>query len=166
MTKLRRFPPFLAALLASGVAGAAAVGDTLPPLQLKDAHGKDVTLSDSVRRIYASAGREGDRWLKEALKERGQATLDAQRAVVIADISAAPGFVKGMIRSSLKDRGYATWLDQAGSTRSLLPYREDRIAIVELDARRITAIRYAADVASLRRELASTAPAQAAPAQP
>lgn len=166
MTTLRRFPLLLAALLASGVAGAAAVGDTLPPLQLKDAHGKDVTLGDSVRRIYASAGREGDRWLKEALAQGGQAALDAQRAVVIADISGAPGFVKGMIRSSLKDRAYATWLDQAGSTKSLLPYRDDRIAVVELDQRRITAIRYVADAAALRRELASPAPAQPAPAQP
>jgi hypothetical protein len=150
----RPLPWLLAALLATGVATAAGVGDTLPEFALNDGAGKEHVLDDSVRRIYASADRAGDRLLKDALKEPGQAALDAQAAVVIADISGAPGFVKGMIRSSVRDRKYATWLDESGKTRNLLPYREDAIAVIDLAGRRITAVRYASSVEALRQELA------------
>ena len=135
-------------------AGFAAVDicEELPALTRKDQTGTERTLDATVRRIYANADRKGDGLMKAAKIE--QAQLDAQRAIVVADISEAPGFVKSIIKSSLKDRRYATWLDTAGSTKKLLPYKADQIVVIELEARRVKAVRYLADAEALRRELA------------
>lgn len=144
-----------AALPAPSALAAIAVGAELPALTLKDQAGTERTLDATVRRIYANADRKGDGLMKAAKIE--QAQLDAQKAVVIADISEAPGFVKSIIKSSLKDRRYSTWLDTAGSTKQLLPYKPDQIAVIELEARRVKAVRYLADAEALRRELAAPA---------
>lgn len=139
----------LALLLATFAVGAA------EPLAftLKDADGKAHTLDDSVKRLYLSADRDGDKLMKAVMEDLGQATLDAQSAVVVADISGAPFFIKGFIRSSLRDRKYLTWLDESGGTKKLLPYREESIGIVTLDQRRIISVRYVRDLAELKREL-------------
>ena len=145
---------FAALTLLLGSQGfAAGVGDTLPALQLKDQYGKVQTLGQEVKRLYANADRKGDAMLKAALADKGQTRLDAQKAIVVAEISAAPFFVKSMIRGNLKDRGYLTWLDASGDTKKVLPYKEDQILILELDQQRITAVRYAGDVEALKREL-------------
>lgn len=145
-------------MLATPLATAAAIGDELPAVTLKDQADTAHTLDSSVQRIYANADRKGDGMMKAAMAKLDQSVLDAQHAVVIADISGAPGFVKSIIRSSLKDRRYTTWLDVSGNTRSLLPYRANQIAVIELDQRRIVAVRYVADAEALRRELAPPAP--------
>lgn len=151
---MKTFAAVIALLLAASVASAA------EPLAftLKDANGTSHTLDDSVKRLYLSADRAGDKLMKAVMKDLGQATLDQQHAIVVADISAAPGFVKGFIRSSLRDRKYLTWLDEAGSTKKLLPYREDRIGIVQLDRRQITQVRYVSEPEDLRRELLAVPP--------
>jgi len=156
-----------AALTLTALAATATeVGTQLPELRLKDQTGATHTLNASVRRIYANADRKGDSMMKAAMTGATQAALDAQGAVVIADISEAPGFVKMLIRSSLKDRGYITWLDTSGSTRNTLPYRKDQITLLELDQRRITAIRFLADEDSLKRELRPAPQTSAAQAPP
>ena len=136
---------------------AASVGEELPTITLKDQSGTQQTLSDSTQRIYANADRKGDALMKEAMADLGQAQLDAQKAVVIADISAAPFFVKSIIRSSLKDRRYLTWLDTSGSTKRVLPYRDNHVTVIEIEQRRIKAIRYIADAGALKREITPVA---------
>ena len=143
---------FAGSLAAQTALAAVAVGEELPALTLKDQAGTERTLDASVRRIYANADRKGDGLMKAAKIE--QAQLDAQKAIVVADISEAPGFVKSIIKSSLKDRRYSTWLDTAGSTKKLLPYKADQIVVIELEARRVKAVRHLADAEALRRELA------------
>jgi hypothetical protein len=148
----------LCVALFAGPANAAGLGDELPALALKDASGNTHTLGDGVRRIYANADRKGDALMKEAMSALEQKTLNAQGAVVIADISEAPFFVKSIIRSSLKERSYATWLDVSGSTKPLLSYRPDHVTVLELRQRRITAIRHVGEVEDLKRELTAAAP--------
>lgn len=161
-TALKNIAPALI-VLAAGLTAlpvfSASVGDELPSITLKDQSGTQHTLDDSVQRIYANADRKGDALMKEAMADLGQAQLDAQKAVVIADISAAPFFVKSIIRSSLKDRRYITWLDTSGSTRRMLPYRDNHVTVIELEQRRIKAIRYIADGGTLKREMAPLAAA-------
>lgn len=152
----------LAAALAAP-AFAAGLGDTVKPLALKDQTGTERTLDDSVRRIYANSSRAGDKLMKDAAPT--QARLDAQHAVAVAEISKAPGFVKYLIRKSLKDRAYATWIDDSGTTRSLLPYRDDQVSVIELDKGTITAIRYVGSVEALQRELAPAPQPAPAPAR-
>lgn len=155
----------LALTLVSGLGGpafAAGVGEALPLLKFKDQAGAERTLDASVRRIYANASRGGDALMKKAAPT--QAALDAQRAIALAEISQAPGFVKYLIRKSLKDRPYATWIDESGATRALLPYKDGDVSVIELDQGRITAVRHLGSVEALRREL-DPAPA-AAPSPP
>jgi hypothetical protein len=146
----------------ASTASAAETGAPLPALAVKNSAGELLTLNDDIRRIYANGDRKGDRLIKAAMAGRDQDTLDAQGAIVVADISAAPGFIRRIIRNELRERSYATWLDESGDTRALLPYRQDHITVLELDARRVTAIRHIGDVETLRRELAAPAPAAAA----
>lgn len=127
---------------------------TLPAFTLNDQFGRAHTLDETVRRIYFNRDRKGDRLLKTALAKPGQARLDAQRAIVIADISAMPGFVKRFALSSLRERPHAIWLDPDGALSAQLPYREDQVTVVELSARRITAVRFVDDEAGLGAELA------------
>lgn len=126
---------------------------TLPPLSFKDSKGQSQTLNPELRRLYLSADRQGGGLIKDAMKGLDQSTLDAQNAVAIADISDAPGFVRRLIRGSLEDRSYRTWMDESGSSRPVLPYRDKRVTVVELEALKITAIRHLADVDALRAEL-------------
>ncbi len=148
----------LAACLLPVAATAVQVGDELPAFELSDQHGKQHQLGDTVRRIYANDSRSADKLMKQALEELKQAALDNQQAIAVADVSAAPGFVKRIIRSSLKDRDYITWMDTKGSTGKFLPYREDRVSVIELDQRRITAIRYVSSLNELRAELTQLPP--------
>lgn len=141
------------ATLFSAAVAAAQIGDALPALTLKDQHDTPHTLDASIKRIYANADRKGDK-LMAGLKELDQARLDAQKAIVVADISEAPGFVKRIIRSSLKDRRYTVWMDVAGSTKSMLPRRPDQVTVIDLEQGRIKAIRYVSDAEALQRELA------------
>ena len=143
-----------ASLALAPAAIAAKLGETLPAIELKDQLGKAHTLDATVRRIYANADRKGDALMKAAMEKLDQTRLDAQQAVVIADISAAPGFVKAIIKSSLKDRRYNTWIDLTGSTQRKLPYKPDQVTVIELEQLRITAIRYISDAESLKREFA------------
>jgi hypothetical protein len=46
----------------------------------------------------------------------------------------------------------------------VLPYREDHITVLDLDAGRVTDIRYIADAEALRQMLAAPLPGRAAPA--
>lgn len=132
----------------------AGVGDLLPPLELKDAQDRPQRLDDTVRRIYATSDRKSGALMETAMTGLDQSQLDAQRAVVIAEISAAPFFVKSIIRGSLRDLRYSTWLDARGLTRSLLPYRPDQVTVIELEQRRIKAVRHVGDADRLRQELA------------
>lgn len=117
-------------------------GDELPAFELEDQHGNAQQLDNSVQRIYTSGDRKSDKLLKAALEDKKQAALDRQNAIVVADISAAPSFVRRIIRSNLKDRDYITWLDQRGKSRKWMGYKEDRVGIIELDKRIVTAVRY------------------------
>ncbi len=136
-------------LLQSPWAFSKAPGESLPAYELTDETGAEHVLGTAVRRIYATTDRKGDKLLAAAMESRDQTTLDTQSAVVIADISEAPGFVKRIIRSSLKDRSYRSWLDLRGSTRSTLPARADGVTVIDLDQRRIREIRHITDQASL-----------------
>ena len=140
-----------AGLLLPALVSAAKVGDVLPALTLKDQLGNPHTLDASIKRIYANADRKGDALMKSV--ELVQATLDKQKAIVIADISEAPGFVKRIITGSLKDRRYTTWIDRQGSSRKALAFSADKVTVIELDGLRITAIRSVADKAALQKEL-------------
>lgn len=139
--------------VASLAAVAAEPGDTLPAFELETAGGEERVLDASIRRIYATGDRKSDELLETAMRELDQSVLDAQGAIVIADISGAPFFVKGMIKSSLEERAYSTWVDTRKKTRAHVPYRSDRVAVIDLDARRIVAIRHHGDSEALRREL-------------
>lgn len=141
----------IALALAAFQAHALNIGDEVPVLQMKDAKDVEHTLGDEVRRIYYSGDRDSGGAMKEAAPT--QAQLDAQHAVAIANIADAPGFVKYLIRKSMNDRAYTTWLDASGATKPLFPVRPGQVTIIELQARKITAIRYAPDVAAIRNEL-------------
>lgn len=154
----RPWPATLLFFLLLGSLGSQAseVGSTLPAISLDDQHGQPQQLQEDTRRIYASADRKADKLLAKAMKNRSQADLDAQRAIVIGEISAAPGFVKRIIRSGLKDRSYQTWVDDRGKTKKLLPYRPDRLAVIDLQARKIIAVQQISDLAELEALLTQT----------
>lgn len=135
----------------AAAAHGAGVGDVLPALEMKDAADQARVLDGAVRRIYFTPDRAAGEIVKAVMPK--QAQLDGQGAVVIANIAEAPGFVKALIRRSLKQRPYATWLDVAGVTQPLLPARAGQVTVVELDQRRITAVRYATSAAGLQQEL-------------
>lgn len=143
----------LASLLSLAGMAAAEVGQRVDAFTLEDAHKTAHTLSADVQRIYATADRKGDELLKTAMESLDQSTLDAQNAIVVADISEAPWFVKRIIRGSLKDRSYTTWMDREGITRELLPYQAGGVTIIDLDAFSITGVTLAKDAVSLRQAL-------------
>lgn len=140
---------------------AAEVGERLPAFELKTAGGEPKTLDASVRRVYATTDRKGGKLVEEAMRGQTQALLDAQHAVLIAKISGAPGFVKRIIRGSLKDQPYSNWVDESGRTERTIPYKDDRVCLLELEDMRITAIRYFADADSLRQAFIETLAAPA-----
>ena len=140
----------LAALVAVS-AHAASVGDEVPALEMKDAADAPHVLDDSIRRIYFAGDRDSGGVMKDASPT--QAQLDAQHAVAIANIAEAPGFVKYLIRRSLKERPYSTWVDAAGMTKNLFPARAGQVTVIDLEQRKIRAIRYAANADAVKQEL-------------
>lgn len=156
---MTRLGSILLLVLFCGAASAAgAVGDLLPVLELKDARDQPRAVDDTIRRIYLSVDRRGGTLVREAMAQDGATLLSAQRAVTIAEISEAPGFVKRLIRSGLADRPYPTLIDAAGLTRELLPRREDQVTIVDLQQRRITALRFVGEAPALRQALLEPMP--------
>lgn len=132
---------------------AESVGKQLPAFTLNDAQENKQVLNTDVARIYASTDRDAGEILADAFTEGGQAALDAQNAIVIADISEVPWFIKGVIRSKLKERSFNTWVDEDEVTSALIPYQEDQVTLIELQAMKIHAIRYFSDSASLKKAL-------------
>jgi hypothetical protein len=129
------------------------VGNILPPFGLADQFGKSHNLDEGVKVIYLDVDRKGDQLLNATLTEQGQAHLDEKHAIVISDISAAPSFVISLVISDLKGRHYNLWVDQQGSVTASLPRHSNQVTVIELDQRRITAIRYCDSVEQLRHEL-------------
>lgn len=164
---LRHMITVISVLLLSYAVQAKDVGTELPAFTLDDAQGTEHTLDNTVLRIYATGGRKADKLLDAALTEDAQNKLNQQNAIVIAEISNAPGFVKRIIRSSLKDRSYQSWMDTKGKTKRLLPYREKQVAIIDLNARTITGIRHVSEISELQAALTETAqPATSPTPQP
>ncbi|MGJ8669278.1 MAG: hypothetical protein ACSHXK_07315 [Oceanococcus sp.] len=129
------------------------IGDMLPIFSMQDQSGNEHSLDDNTRRIYANNSRGGGKLMEAAMKDLDQSHLDQQNALVIAEISKAPGFVKRMISSGLKDRGYNTLVDKKGVSRKFVRYVSDRVTIIELQQRQIIAIRNISDTEELKKEL-------------
>ena len=144
-------------------AHAVKIGDEISALSLKDQNGNEHTLDDQVQRIYAYNDRKSGAVVETAMKGLQQANLDAQHAIIITEISAAPGFVKRIIASGLKDRGYDTWIDDKGQSRRELPYRDNQVSVIDVQNRKITAIAYENDADTLA-QIIKTAAEAAAPA--
>lgn len=154
---LRHMITVISVLLLSYAVQAKDVGTELPAFTLDDAQGTEHTLDNTVLRIYATGGRKADKLLDAAFNDDAQNKLNQQNAIVIAEISSAPGFVKRIIRSSLKDRSYQSWMDTKGQTKRLLPYREKQVAIIDLHARTITGIRHVSEISELQAALTEAA---------
>lgn len=135
------------------------VGQEIPDFSLEDQYGNAHRFNPEIWRIYANNSRAGDKIMEAAMKDLSQSELDAQRALVVADISKAPGFVKRIIRSGLKDRNYTTLLDKKGSSKKFLRFVPDRVTVIELKNGQISAIRNTADAETLRQELLQQRPA-------
>ncbi len=151
---LHHHPRLLAAVLlfASALpwAHALEVGEALPAFALEDATGSEVVLLETHNRIYATADRKGGKLIEQAMEGLDQTALDAHNAVLITEISKAPGFVRGMIKSGLEDRSYINWVDDSGRTRKLWPYRKNHVTVIDLHAFEVQAIRFERDLATLK----------------
>lgn len=141
----------LALLLVAGLAQAAGVGDTLPALSLNDQFDRPHTLTTDVKRVYYTRDMAGSKLMKAVLEQNGQQRLDAQQAVALSDLSGMPGPIRNMMAlPGLKKRSYAIWLDLEGSTATLLPNEADSVAVIDLQALRITGVQFIKDEAGLR----------------
>ena len=143
-------------LLLLGLAVTAAL-PALQPVTFRQPDKTEVTLGADVRRVYVTADRAGDKLMASTMEGHSQAVLDAQQAVVIADISGAPFFVKRIIRSSLRDREYTTWMDLDGVIQPQIPHQQDTVTVIDLERGAVAAVRHVDTVEALRAELGITA---------
>lgn len=146
--------PLATALLCAALAlpaGAAEPAQALPALTLPDQHGASHTLGGAVKRIYYTRDMAGGKLMKAVLVERAAERLQAQGAIAVSDVSGMPGPIRSMMAlPALKKRPYPVWVDERGQTAALLPHQPDSVAVIELDALRITGVRHLSSEAELR----------------
>ncbi len=130
---------------------AADIGQTLPPLQLKDQFGNAHVVTLTTRRLYFTHDMAGGKLLKAVLGDKGQAVLDAQQAMAIADVSGMPSMVRNMMAMpAMKKRSYKIGVDEAGNVSASLPRQPDQVTVIDLDQFVVRAVRFAADEKSLK----------------
>lgn len=130
---------------------AAGIGQTLSPLQLKDQFGNEHVVTISTRRLYFTHDMAGGKLLKAVLGDKGQAILDAQQAMAIADVSGMPSMVRSMMAMpAMKKRSYKIGVDEAGNVSAGLQRQPDQVTVIDLDQFVVQAVHFAADEKSLK----------------
>lgn len=128
----------------------------LPAWSLNDSTGAERTLDDAVKRIYATADRDSDALLQAAMEGLDQTTLDRQQAIVLADIHAAPWFIRRVIRKRLAERSYLSWLDEDGRSKAYIAHEPGHVSVIDLERRRILSVHHINDPEALQQLLSPT----------
>jgi hypothetical protein len=128
-----------------------AVGTRLPELELSDQHDAEAEIGPDVRRIVFTRDMDGGDVVKAALAERGAATLEAAKAVYVAEISRMPTLVTRLFAvPSMRKREYRIVLDRDGKTTADFPYKEGHVTVLTIDDRVISNVELVDSADALR----------------
>lgn len=148
----------LLAVLAATSAQALDIGQSLPAIALADQFGKPQDITLATRRVYFTHDMAGGKLLKAALGEQGQAVLDAQQALAIADVSGMPSVIRNtMALPAMKKRSYRIGIDVEGKAVAMLPRQPDAVTVIELNQLTVTAVQYFVDDKALAAAVQSAA---------
>lgn len=141
-----------ASLAQAPAAGALQIGDTLPALQLSDQHDQPYRAEEAPRLLIFTASRRGGDIVHEVFANDGAAMLNQRRAVIVADIHRMPGLITRLIAlPRMRDYSYPVLLIRDETTGASFPQKPEQVTVLRLDGGKISAIDYAADIATLRR---------------
>jgi len=141
------FSPLLAAATVQ-------VGAPLPALTFKDQHDVSATITTDTRFLIFVAERAASTVVETALEGQTATTLAAAKVRYVADISAMPGIVTTVIAlPQMRKRPYPMLLGRSADATSMLPREPGKVTLIESANGRILAVRFIADVATLRAAL-------------
>jgi hypothetical protein len=152
MTRLRSVATGLLVVAALAVAEERYdVGTTLPRLTLRDQHGAEGVVDDTVHIVVLTRDMDAGNVVKEALAHEEQRFLDERRVVYVADISRMPALVSRLIAvPRMRDRRYRIFLDREGEIVPRFPVTDGKPTVVYLEKGRVTRVVHPADAAELR----------------
>lgn len=131
-------------------------GQMFPVLSLPDQHGESTEIGDDTEIVLFAADKPASDLLNGFLAEQGDDFLSSRKAAYIADISGMPGLISRMIAlPRMRERPYRILLVEDSAQASFMPSREDAVTVVRLAKRRVEAVAFAADRASLAELLPS-----------
>jgi hypothetical protein len=130
------------------------VGSPLPALTLKDQHDAPASIATDTHFLIFVAERAVSALVETALDGQTATTLAAAKVRYVADISAMPGIVTTVIAlPQMRKRPYPMLLGRSADATSMLPREPGKVTLIESANGRILAVRFIADVATLRAAL-------------
>ena len=129
-------------------------GEAFPALALPDQHGESMEIGDDTEIVLFAADKPASDLLNGFLKDQVDDFLISRKAAYIADISGMPGLISRMIAlPRMRERPYPILLAEDSAQAGFIPSREGAVTVVRLATRRVNAVAFAADRASLTKLL-------------
>lgn len=127
------------------------VGARVPDLRLRDQHDVEATIGQDVKFVIFSRDMDGGNLVKEALAERGGATMAEAKAVYVSDIARMPSVITSLFAlPSMRKRDYRILLDRDGKATAEFPAAESKVTVMKLDKGVISQIDYLDSAVALR----------------
>lgn len=126
-------------------------GQSIPDIRLMDQHDAEGRLDATTRLVLVTRDMDAGNLVKDALTERGGATLTAAHAVYISDISRMPGLITKLFAlPAMRKRDYRILLDRDGKATADIPSEEGKITALRIADGVIAQIDYVSTVEGLR----------------
>jgi hypothetical protein len=118
-----------------------AIGDRIAPMTFETQFGETVIVGAAMRLVLITHDMDAGEIAKAVLAAHTTASLDARRAVYVADVSKMPGLVSRWIAiPRMRRRPYRVLLDRDGASASAFPIAPGAVTGVWLDDGRIVRI--------------------------
>jgi hypothetical protein len=135
-------------------AGPIAVGQPLPPLNLKNQHEQAWRLEPDTQLVIFAAGRTASNLVMAMLSQQPKGLLASRHAVYLADMSKMPGFItRTFALPSLREQPFEVGVSLDAKTLDEWPRQEDAVTLIRLEQGRVIRHDFARTEAQLKAAL-------------
>lgn len=126
------------------------VGDTLPPITLKNQHDKPITVAADLQTLLFTIEKPASDLVNDYLLKQDKAFLSSKQAYFLADISGMPSMITKMFAiPKMQERPYDILLAYDAQEAAFMPRQKNHVTMVKMEAGKVAEILFVKDEAGL-----------------